>query len=421
MLSVKRDYSRIQKLFAIVLLIAASIIGIVMDEKYELPVAEKKTAEKIVNVIVLGVDRRSDDTGRSDTMMIVSYDENNGTATLFSVPRDTRVKYKNDKYDKINHAYAYGGYKESIMRVEELFDAKINHYILVDQRAFPKIIDAMGGLLLDVDKRMYYEDPWDDDGLVIDLYPGEQFLDGNRAIQYVRYRDDEGDIGRIKRQQKFVKAVLEELMSAETLPKLPDILRIAANSVETDLEISEMLSLADVIKSVYEKGLKVKTISGRPAYYEGISYYIPNISELRKDFKNANNVAITDEFLAKAEGDEKSYNADIPKGMKFDETPPATDLIEDEDRELKPEDIKVSIINDSGINGAAAKAAEILAAKGFIIVKIETGDRSDRETSTFTIPKDSEEMFTPLPFKCEFTVGKRKREAFLHIGLDFKE
>ncbi|MBR3623407.1 MAG: LCP family protein [Selenomonadaceae bacterium] len=333
-MSVKRDYSKVQKIFAAALLIASAVIGVVMAENDEAPIAVKKPAGKIVNIMVLGVDRRADDTGRSDTMMVVSYDEVNGTATLFSVPRDTRVKYKNDKYDKINHAYAYGGHKESLMRVEELFDTKIDHYVLVDQRAFPKIIDAMGGLLVDVDKRMYYEDPWDDDGLVIDLYPGEQFLDGNRAIQYVRYRDEEeGDIGRIKRQQKFVKAVLDELMSAETLPKLPEILRIAADSVETDLQISEMLSMADVIKSVYNKGLKVKTIPGRPAYYEGISYYIPSIAELRKNFKSANNISLTDEFLAKAEKDEDAYKSDIPKGMKFDEAPPATELIEDEDRE----------------------------------------------------------------------------------------
>ncbi|MBO6304513.1 MAG: LCP family protein, partial [Selenomonadaceae bacterium] len=171
-----------------------------------------------MNVMILGVDKRADDLGRSDTLMIVSYDETSGEAKLLSIPRDTRVKLSTGNYEKINHAYAHGGVDGSKKAVENLLDIKIDHYVLLDTKAFPKIIDAMGGLLLYVDKRMYYEDPWDDDGLVIDLYPGEQYLDGNRAIQYVRFRDDEGDIGRIKRQQKFVKAVLNELMSAETLP-----------------------------------------------------------------------------------------------------------------------------------------------------------------------------------------------------------
>ena len=419
-MSIKRDYSRLQKISAAVLLIAATLIGVIMAEKNETSTPTQTAKRHIMNIMILGVDRRADDTGRSDTMMIVSYDEDKDVATLFSVPRDTRVKYKNGKYDKINHAYAYGGYKESQAQVEELLDIKINHYVLVDQKAFPEIIDAMGGLLLDVDKRMYYEDPWDDNGLVIDLYPGEQFLDGNRAIQYVRYRDDEGDIGRVKRQQKFVKAVLEELTSPETFPKLPEILRIASNAVETDLSVTEILGFADDVKNVYTNGLKVKTLTGRPAYYEGISYYIPDISTIRKEFFDSLSIPMTDEFLTKAKKDEETYKSEIPSGMKFDTVPAAIDLIEDEDRKLTPEEIKVSVINDSGINGAGARAAEILQSKGFIIVKIETGEKSDRAETMFTIPKDSEEMFTPLPFNCQFKEGKRKREATLHIGLDFE-
>ena len=158
--------------------------------------------------MLLGVDRRADDVGRSDTLMVASVDMDSHKAALLSVPRDTRVAIDGHGYDKINHAYAFGGHELSKSTVERLLGTHIAHYVIIDTKAFQRIIDALGGVDIDVDKRMHYEDPWDDNGgLVIDLYPGQQHLDGAKAIQYVRYRDGEGDIGRIGRQQKFMKAV----------------------------------------------------------------------------------------------------------------------------------------------------------------------------------------------------------------------
>ena len=118
------------------------------------------------------------------------------------------ISKKND-YDKINHAYAYGGHELTQKVVESFLNVPINYYVLIDIQAFEKIIDAVGGVDIDVEKRMYYEDPWDDNGgLVIDLQPGLQHLNGKTAIQYVRYRDGEGDIGRINLSKKFMKAFL---------------------------------------------------------------------------------------------------------------------------------------------------------------------------------------------------------------------
>ena len=97
---------------------------------------------------------------------------------------------------------------------------------MIDTSSFVKIIDAIGGVDIDVEKRMYYEDPWDDNGgLLIDLYPGQQHMDGKTAVTYVRYRDSEGDIGRVKRQQAFMTACMNKVTSPEIVPRIPKIIR----------------------------------------------------------------------------------------------------------------------------------------------------------------------------------------------------
>ena len=151
---------------------ARKLIG--KDENVELIKAKDKSI-----VLIMGVDIRKDDVGRSDTLMIATIDPRLDQATLLSIPRDTRVKIRGRGYDKINAAFAYGGVELAESTVENFLGIDIDHYVLINTRSFVKIIDAIGGVDIDVEKRMFYEDPWDDDGgLVIDLYPGEQHMDG---------------------------------------------------------------------------------------------------------------------------------------------------------------------------------------------------------------------------------------------------
>ena len=181
------------------------------------PAAEKVeegllTAKDKSTIMIMGVDEREDDVGRSDTLMIATVDPKKDQAALLSIPRDTRVKINGHGWDKINAAYAYGGEKLTQRTVEDFLGVNMDHYIIINTHAFQKIIDAIGGIDIDVEKRMYYEDPWDDDGgLVIDLRPGKQHMDGKTAVTYVRFRDEEGDIGRIKRQQKSMKACMDKI------------------------------------------------------------------------------------------------------------------------------------------------------------------------------------------------------------------
>ena len=167
------------------------------------------------NIVVMGVDERDEDAGRSDTLFVVMLDPKSNNISLLSIPRDTMVRIPERGWDKANHAFAFGGHKLTQQTVEEFLGIQINNYVVVDFKGFKGLVDAIGGIDINVEKDMYYEDPYDN--LVIDLQRGRQHLDGAKAIQYVRYRDEEGDIGRIKRQQHFMAAIYEKITSTEIL------------------------------------------------------------------------------------------------------------------------------------------------------------------------------------------------------------
>ena len=264
-------------------------------------------------VMIMGVDKRNDDVGRSDTLMVATLDPDKNQAALLSIPRDTRVKIKGHGYDKINAAYAYGDRKLSQQTVEGLLGIKIDHYIVIDIHGFTKIIDALGGVDIDVEKRMYYEDPWDDDGgLYIDLQPGMQHMDGKTAVTYVRYRDEEGDIGRIRRQQKFMKAVMDKLVSPAIIPRLPSMVSAMYDAVETDMSISELLSFMGTLQEAKDNGLKSEMLPGKPVYIDDISYWIPDISKTRQILASTLGVKMNSSITNSIEYDAQEYEESMP-------------------------------------------------------------------------------------------------------------
>ena len=275
-------------------------------------VAKDKTT-----VMIMGVDERKDDVGRSDTLMLATVDPKKKSASLLSIPRDTRVHVPGYGYDKINVAYSLGGHELTQDTVEEFLDTPVEHYVLIKVPAFKRIIDAIGGVDIDVEKRMEYVDEWDDDGgLVIDLYPGPQHMDGATAITYVRYRDEEGDIGRIERQQKFMKAVMDQVMSPSIIPRLPNIIREVMGSVETDLSFRQCLELAGALKEAQSNGLNTKMVSGRPVYIDEISYWIPDLYDTREEMADMLGITISGNAKTEMERDASAYAASIPANAK---------------------------------------------------------------------------------------------------------
>ena len=308
-------------LLLIFVFLAAAIGGayFASNSLLEKPATENKqkdellTAKDKATIMIMGVDERDDDVGRSDTLMIASIDPKTNQASLLSVPRDTRVKIKGHGFDKVNAAYAYGKEKLSQDTVERLLGVNIDHYIIINTKSFKKIIDAIGGIDIDVPKRMHYEDPWDDDGgLIIDFHPGMQHMDGAKAVTYVRYRDEEGDLGRIRRQQDFVRACMEKIVSPAIIPKLPVVIKEVMGSIETDLSFRQLLEFAGTLKESKNNGLKTDMVPGRPLYIEGISYWIPDLNKLRMTVADTLGVSLSGRYKTRMEADIREYENSIP-------------------------------------------------------------------------------------------------------------
>ena len=247
------------------------------------------------NIVVMGCDVRKGDAGRSDTLFVVMLDKSKKNAALLSVPRDTRVKIKGHGWDKINAAFAYGGQKLTRETVQDFLGIKLDNYVLVDFRGFKGLVDAVGGVDINVEKRMYYYDPYD--GFEIDLRPGMQHMDGKTAMQYVRYRDEEGDIGRIRRQQKFLMALYRHIASKNIIAKIPGVSKQIMSMVKTDLSLKEMVELGNVMRDMVEKdGLKMSMVPGEPEYIDGISYWIPDIPKMRQKMADMQGVKISEKF-----------------------------------------------------------------------------------------------------------------------------
>ena len=282
------------------------------DKPTEKKAARMASPDKTV-VMLMGVDEREGDVGRSDTLMIATLDAKKHKAAILSVPRDTRVKIKGHGFDKINAAYAYGGHKLTQNTVEDLLGVEMEHYVIINVNAFTKIIDAIGGIDINVEKRMYYEDPWDDNGgLVINLYPGQQHMDGKTAITYVRYRDEEGDIGRITRQQKFMKAVMDKLTSPSIIPRIPAIIGQVVDSINTDLSVKQMIEFMAALKEAQSNGLQTEMLPGRPMYIGGVSYWIPDLSKLRATVANTLDVKISPDLRSATQREMLEYENSVP-------------------------------------------------------------------------------------------------------------
>ena len=276
---------------------------------------ELLTATDKATIMIMGVDEREGDVGRSDTLMVATIDPIKNEASLLSIPRDTRVAIPRNGYDKINAAYAYGGEKLTQRTVEDFLGVRIDHYVIINTHAFQKIVDAIGGIDINVEKRMYYEDPWDDDGgLVIDLRPGRQHMDGKTAVTYVRYRDEEGDIGRVKRQQKFMRACVDAVTTPAILPRLPGIISSVIDSVKTDLSVRQMLEFIGTLKQAQANGLRTDMVPGRPLYIEGISYWIPDMEQLRRNIVNALGISLNANERSRMERAIREYENSIPAG-----------------------------------------------------------------------------------------------------------
>ena len=223
--------------------------------------------------------------GMSDAMLLIRFDPITKKVAVLSIPRDSRVDIQGVGKTKINFANYVGGASLSAQTVSQVLgDIPIDRYIRFNVNGFGKLIDALGGVDVYVPKKMKYQD--DSQHLYINLNAGQQKLDGGKAIQYMRYRhDDLGDIGRVQRQQAFFRAFVEQKLKPEAITKLPEILAIIKDNIDTNLSVEELLALAGYTSKADRKNIQMHMAPGRfsnPGEFDSLSYWILDNRKLEK-------------------------------------------------------------------------------------------------------------------------------------------
>lgn len=241
---------------------------------------------KYINILLLGVDEGDNEhpgaPRRSDTMIVASIDPEAGKVNLLSIPRDTKAAIPGHKgTEKITHAFFYGGPNLAMRTVEELLEIPIHHFVVIDWQAFIETIDILGGVDLYVESNMNYEDPYAN--LAIHLVRGYQHLDGSQSGQYVRFRSDElGDIGRVQRQQRFLKALTEQTLQFGNILKLPKFVQIIKEHITTDVSGVEMLKLANQVRKIKSGEVSAEMLPGNFATIDGLSYWVHNKEQTKQ-------------------------------------------------------------------------------------------------------------------------------------------
>ncbi|QJD84784.1 LCP family protein [Cohnella herbarum] len=227
------------------------------EEKPEYKPPEWEGSER-VNVLLMGGDERGlreGEVARSDTMLVASFDPVSKSIHLFSVLRDTHVEIPGYKDNRVNAAITLGGPELTMKTIGNLTGLDIQYYVYVDFQGFIKLVDALGGVDFYVEKDMKYTDSADDHKFDIDLKKGQQHLDGDKALQYVRFRHDKlSDFTRTERQREFLKAVAAKVKSGWNLIKLPDILGEVIPYVETNMTVNDMLKLGTLGYNSHQAG-----------------------------------------------------------------------------------------------------------------------------------------------------------------------
>jgi len=335
-----------------------------------------------LNVIVVGVDNRIKGARRSDTIMVANINPHSRHIGVISIPRDSRIEVPGHGFTKINHAYAYGGVKLLRDSVSHALQIPIPYYVEIEIQGLKDIVDELGGVEVNIEKRMYYIDRAGD--LYIDLYPGNQSLDGEKAIQYVRFRsDNQGDIGRIKRQQKFISALGKKALDLGFILRVPRIMARFASHVNTNIPASHIGPLAMKVREAYEmRHLEVVTLPGRVKMIDGMSYWLPDPQQIEQ---------LVNRFI---------------KGYEIVKSIPALQ---------HPYELNVEILNGNGIPMSANNLYELLDSMKYNVVYLGNASHFDYPY-TMLICWDKQQLQTETMLLAKKLFLQPERIVFLEPG-----
>lgn len=245
-----------------------------MHKPIERKVSEKRVEEIELeqkdpfSALMLGVDEREGDKGRSDTMIVLTVNPNKNSIKMVSIPRDTRTEIVgHGTVDKINHAYAFGGEKMSMDTIEHFLDIPIDYYVKINMEGFKDIVDAVGGITVNNDK-VFSQDGYQ-------FNKGSITLNGDKALSYVRMRkqDAAGDYGRQQRQRQIIQGVIDKGASFISLTRFNDIFTALGKNINTNLSFAEMVDIQKNYKET-RKNIEQIQLEGEGKYINSVSYQI---------------------------------------------------------------------------------------------------------------------------------------------------
>ncbi|MFZ3590400.1 LCP family protein [Bacillus sp. DJP31] len=211
-----------------------------------------------LSILLVGVDKRKGDSGRTDSMIVATINPDTNTTKLLSIPRDMKTNLisnsdpNKNRTNKINAAYAYGGIEMTIDTVENFLNVPVDYYVEVNMEGFKDIVDAVGGI--DVNNKYEFEL----DGTT--LLEGPQHLDGEEALQYARMRNEDplGDFGRQERQKEVISKVVSKGAGFSSLTNYHGILEALQENVLTDLTFNDMIGIQAEYKNAVKSIQKLK-------------------------------------------------------------------------------------------------------------------------------------------------------------------
>lgn len=353
--------------------------------------------KEAVTVLIAGL---HPDGPLTDFIMYAKYNPETGKVNALSIPRDTKVVGTVD--GKINSAYARGKDIQKLKdKVKDVTSLEADYYVILDTAAVRKMVDAIGGIPMEVPIDMDYDDEEQD--LHIHLKKGYQVLDGDKAEQFIRFRKNNngggyktGDVGRVEAQQEFIKAAIEQVLKPATLLKLPELISLGLESVKTDMKLSDILGYIDDVKNFDKSNLRIESLPGEGLYIGNVSYFVHEPDETK---------ALIEE-------------------MFINEISALTDEQKKENEKKAKSEITVEVLNGTSKNGLASKVAEKLKEEGYNVTKIGNHKTTTNISTTVTDHTDNEYAKEIKAFlglgKVDTDKTESKVDVTVILGSDYK-
>jgi LCP family protein required for cell wall assembly len=363
-----------------------------------------------INILLMGIDQRDAEAGqptRTDTMILLTIDPVGKTMGLLSIPRDLWVPIPGLSHpltERINTANFYGDLENypgggpalAKKTVQYNLGIPVHYYVRIDFNGFQKIVDALGGVTIDVDKPIH-DDQYPDANygvITIDIPAGVQHMDGKTALEFVRTRHVDSDFGRTRRQLQFLVAMRDQALNLNILPKLPSLISQFRDSVKTDLTANEIINLARLASQVDKDQIITRSIDETMVTGwvtpEGGEVLIPNRDEIKK---------VVDEVFAPVAQAPNPQPTPVPTATPAPEQPTASSL-----SVLQSENARIEVLNGTNTKGLATRTSTYLRSLGYNVVAIGDAGRYDYQTSVILSYADKKytqsaltQLFNVLP------------------------